>query len=104
MDVEVSNIHSCLPQNHGNHNSRRLLSKVFQGNRPQLIELTIAHLNKRLVVGMTVIAIIILSVAILAQVERGGTPSSLSSVSSVSNESTATSSSSSSSSSTTSFP
>src|SRR5213594_3706601 len=53
---------------------------------------------------MTVIAIIILSVAILAQVERGGTPSSLSSVSSVSNESTATSSSSSSSSSTTSFP
>ena len=55
----------------------------------------ITHLNKRLAFSLTAVAIIILLFAVVTQVERGGTPSSVSSV---------TSSSSSSSSSSTSFP
>ena len=58
----------------------------------------ITHLNKRLVLSLTAVAIIVLLFAVVTQVERGGTPPSVSSVSSV------TSSSSSSSRSSTSFP
>ena len=55
----------------------------------------ITHLNKRLVLSLTAVAIIVLLFAVVTQVERGDTPSSVSSV---------TSSSSSSSRSSTSFP
>ena len=55
----------------------------------------ITHLNKRLVLSLTAVAIIVLLFAVVTQVERGGAPSSVSSV---------TSSSSSSSRSSTSFP
>ena len=83
-------------------------SEVFRGNTtfqefffksclPKLMDL-ITHLNKRLVLSLTAVAIIVLLFAVVTQVERGGTPSSVSSVSSV------TSSSSSSSRSSTSFP
>ena len=80
-------------------------SEVFGGNTtfqefffksclPKLMGL-ITHLNKRLVFSLTAVAIIVLLFAVVTQVERGDTPSSVSSV---------TSSSSSSSRSSTSFP
>lgn len=80
-------------------------SEVFGGNTtfqefffksclPKLMDL-ITHLNKRLVLSLTAVAIIVLLFAVVTQVERGGAPSSVSSV---------TSSSSSSSRSSTSFP